>query len=90
MGEIVGLDLHTVIGDYALAELKGVGGEREAHERAVSAYRAPHGWRCEAMNGLDWIRMWEAADEGYFYDNRAKHGEGAANAGDGMYVATQD
>ena len=76
-GELVGVVVHPVVGQYALSLLGD--SARAMHQRVVDNYMGgvttgsldAHGWRL--------LPFWEVPDDGYWYDHVVRHVAGAEN-----------
>ena len=93
-GELVGVIMHPVVGQYALSLLGDAAGA--THQRMVDAYMDgvtvddldSYGWR--------WVPFWEVPDDGYWYDHVVRHmaavGDvcGLVSAMDGAWKAARE
>lgn len=81
-GDIYAIELHTVIGAYALEELQRFGMVEGVHRQVIAGYREQYQFVGHVgEGGFEPFPTWRVADDGYLYENIARHAEGAADVG---------
>jgi len=76
-GELVGVIVHPVVGQYALRLLGDVA--RSTHQRMVDEYM--NGVATDDLDAYGWQQLpfWEVPDDGYWYDHVVRHAAAARN-----------
>ena len=76
-GELIGVVVHPVVGQYALSLLGDA--TRAVHQRMIDAYMV--GVAVDGRDAHGWQRLpfWEVSDDGYWFDHVVRH---VAAAGD--------
>jgi len=76
-GELVGVNVHPVVGHYALSLLGDAA--RSTHQRIVDAYL--DGVVADGLDAHGWQRFpfWDVPDDGYWYDHVVRHVVAARN-----------
>jgi len=70
-GELIGVVVHPVVGQYALSLLGHA--TRAAHQRLIDAYM--DGVPVDGLDANGWHRLpfWEVSNDGYWYDHVVRH-----------------
>lgn len=86
-GMVRGIELDSVVGAYALAELRKRAQEVAVHQKLIEAYRREnHFTGQDEESGLDWFPLWKIPIDGYFHDNIGRHAVGAQDVSVARYI----